>query len=651
MKLPKKIKLIVVIPLMAVIILVGGFILWQGVHASAYDGKIIEGVKVGQYNFSGMTPEQAKNVVEAVSKELEDGGLSVSYTDALKQERFVTIFPSFYLNNQQERFITVNVDDTVSALMGVGRYGSAMRQWESRLFSSLFGKNVEAHVQVDTDLFEKVLQANIASSERLARNAQVRYFNGKFTVTEESSGVTYPMDDQVQDAVEDLQSLSIPKLELEAVFQEPTIVASELSGFAQEFEQIIALGPITLTYSDDDYNRNLSWAVPKHMIAQQLSVDKDQKDRLYIKLAEDEFNGWLKENVLSDVEREAQDAQFILSADNKKVTTFVASHQGIQVDKEELSEAMAAALGARHAQVLLSALEPEKQQTHTPERIELVTVSSEPELTTEKSNKLGIKEVIGLGVSDFSGSPHNRIKNMSNAVDKLQGILIAPGEEFSLLNSLKPFTYSNGYLDELVIKGDEIKPEIAGGLCQIGTTSFRMAMNSGLNITQRRNHSLVVSYYNDPINGNPGTDATIYDPAPDFRFINDTGKHVMWQTTMNTRTGRLAFTLWGTSDGRKGSYTAPVVDRWIATGPMVEKKTVDLEPGQRECQSKHPGAEASFTYSVVKADGTKKQTVYESYYRPLPEICLVGATQEQIDQQEEEKKQEELADILFPDTE
>ena len=58
-------------------------------------------------------------------------------------------------------------------------------------------------------------------------------------------------------------------------------------------------------------------------------------------------------------------------------------------------------------------------------------------------------------------------------------------------------------------------------MCQIGTTLFRMAMNSGMPITERRNHSLVVHYYQDPVNGNPGTDATVYDPLIDFKFKND----------------------------------------------------------------------------------------------------------------------------------
>ena len=179
-------------------------------------------------------------------------------------------------------------------------------------------------------------------------------------------------------------------------------------------------------------------------------------------------------------------------------------------------------------------------------------------------------------------------------------------------------------MPELVIKGDALEPEIGGGLCQIGTTLFRMAMNSGLSIASRRNHSLVVRYYSDPRNGNPGTDATIYDPAPDFRFKNDTNQHVLIQTAIATSSGDLFFTLWGTNDGRTASYTAPIVSKWI---PVPEKKIIEtakLKPGETKCQKAFPGADASFTYTRLFADGKLDEQVFESHYRPLPEICLLG---------------------------
>jgi hypothetical protein len=55
---------------------------------------------------------------------------------------------------------------------------------------------------------------------------------------------------------------------------------------------------------------------------------------------------------------------------------------------------------------------------------------------------------------------------------------------------------------------------------------------------------------------------------------------------------------------------------------MIE--TTELPVGKKECQEVHMGAEASFTYTRELASGEKIQKVFESYYRPLPQICLVG---------------------------
>jgi hypothetical protein len=86
----------------------------------------------------------------------------------------------------------------------------------------------------------------------------------------------------------------------------------------------------------------------------------------------------------------------------------------------------------------------------------------------------------------------------------------------------------------------------------------------------------------------------------------------------------LQFALWGTSDGRKGSYTPPAVTRWIPAGETKYIETTNLEPGKQKCQGAHVGADTSFVYTIVRPDGEQEETTFESHYRPLPEICLVG---------------------------
>jgi vancomycin resistance protein YoaR len=149
-------------------------------------------------------------------------------------------------------------------------------------------------------------------------------------------------------------------------------------------------------------------------------------------------------------------------------------------------------------------------------------------------------------------------------------------------------------------------------------------MNSGLEVVERRNHSLVVSYYNDPTNNKPGTDATIYDPAPDFKFQNNTANYILLTTEVDMDSKELHFTFWGTSDGREGWYDAPTLLGWTGAGEPVRKETTDLAPGQEKCQAAHPGASTTFDYHVKYADGTQVDKTFASVYRALPKICLVG---------------------------
>ena len=105
---------------------------------------------------------------------------------------------------------------------------------------------------------------------------------------------------------------------------------------------------------------------------------------------------------------------------------------------------------------------------------------------------------------------------------------------------------------------------------------------------------------------------------------NDTGHWILITTDINLKTSDLAFTFWGTPDGRIGSYTPPKVIRWINPPEKKVIETSSLEPGKEECQHSYRGADTTFTYIITLPDGTRKEQVFPSHYRALPEICLVG---------------------------
>jgi len=212
---------------------------------------------------------------------------------------------------------------------------------------------------------------------------------------------------------------------------------------------------------------------------------------------------------------------------------------------------------------------------------------------------------------NFSPSQFIRVNSLKTTPEKIIKVLsnkygIKTERVPGLQNTLK------------VIKGNEIKLEVGGGMCQIGTTLFRMAMNSGLDITERRNHSYRVVYY-EPA----GTDATIYDPAPDYKFINDTKNYVLIQTRIEG--DDLYFDFWGTNDGRQPQQSDPVIYNIVSPGPKQFIETEDLKPGETKCvESAHNGADAYFDYTVTYADGTLKERRFPSHYIPWPAKCLVG---------------------------
>lgn len=254
----------------------------------------------------------------------------------------------------------------------------------------------------------------------------------------------------------------------------------------------------------------------------------------------------------------------------------------------------------------------------TPRKAAIVRRASWGVFEGADPERLGIREFLARGDSDFSGSPTNRRKNIALGAERVHGTIVAPGGEFSTMKTLGEITGERGWLPELVIKGNQTIPEYGGGLCQIGTTAFRGVVNTGLPVTERRNHSYRVRYY-EPA----GTDATLYDPSPDFRFKNDLTSHLL--ITKDLRRDQVGFLFWGTSDGRVASSTKPVVSNIIQPPPKKIIETTDLPVGETKCtESAHAGATARFDYEVRYPNGEVKKTTFTSVYRPWQAVCLVG---------------------------
>jgi len=244
--------------------------------------------------------------------------------------------------------------------------------------------------------------------------------------------------------------------------------------------------------------------------------------------------------------------------------------------------------------------------------ITLTTEITNPKIVSADRERLGLKELIGQGTTNFQGSPKNRIFNIVRALKQFENILIAPGEEFSFVDYLGEVDGEHGYLPELVIKYNKTEPEFGGGICQVSSTVFRAAIYSGLKITERRNHAYPVSYYKPY-----GMDATIYIPKPDLKFTNNTPGHILVQSTIEGN--NLTFRFFGTKDGRAVSVDGPHILERGGDGSMktVFTQEVNSRDGQNFIRDSfwsnykspslfpHPGEEA--VYTTKPAGWSEKQ--------------------------------------------
>jgi len=250
---------------------------------------------------------------------------------------------------------------------------------------------------------------------------------------------------------------------------------------------------------------------------------------------------------------------------------------------------------------------------------------------SEELKKLGIKELISGGETDFSNSPRNRIININNGLSKFIGHIVKPGEEFVFGNVLGPVEASTGYLQELVIKGDKTLPEYGGGLCQVSTTAYRAALAAGFPVTSRRNHSYAVSYYK-PL----GLDATVYPPSVDMKFMNDTANSFLIQSF--TIGSKAYYNFYGTKTNRTVRMIGPYYSAWSSPPAQKVEYSTNMAPGQTKVVGHAvPGVNVTWyryvTYNDEKVKDEKTgveqnksflETIY-SKYQARPNYFIKGA--------------------------
>jgi vancomycin resistance protein YoaR len=316
------------------------------------------------------------------------------------------------------------------------------------------------------------------------------------------------------------------------------------------------------------------------------------------------------EPLAKEIYKEPVNAQF--TVENNRVSAFSKSEEGQTIDFDKIDAQI-----KKDIPIIINSSKARNIPIKTP------VIKLEAETTTEEANNLGIVEELASGKSYFAGSIPNRMYNISLAASRVNGVLVAPGEEFSFNKAIGDVSKYTGYKEAYVIQAGKTVLGDGGGVCQVSTTLFRAVLNAGLPITERHGHAYRVGYYEQQ--SGPGLDATVYVPSVDFKFKNDTDNHILIQGYYNPEESSLTFTLYGKKDDRIVAVTNPVItsqtpppDPVTQDDPSLPKDTV------KQVEYAASGAVVSFKRTVQKEGKTVIDETFTTHYRPWGAIYLHG---------------------------
>ena len=140
---------------------------------------------------------------------------------------------------------------------------------------------------------------------------------------------------------------------------------------------------------------------------------------------------------------------------------------------------------------------------------------TQPEMTQERLQQHLLADKLATNTTSLSGSSSNRITNVKLAAEKINGVILQPGQTFSYNDVVGQRTKANGFKEAGAYSNGQVVQEVGGGICQVSSTLYYCAMVSNLKINTRACHYFPVGYIE------PGMDATVSWGGPEFKFTNN----------------------------------------------------------------------------------------------------------------------------------
>lgn len=557
----------------------------------SYQGKIYPNVSIQGLQVGEMTPQQAEAALRTQHQAFLQQPLTLAYADQTWRPGVDDIGLNFAFS------------DAVNRAYRAGRGNGLLENLQEVFAIWQNGLDLPLQVSIDQQKLRAYIAKTTAALEVAPADATLR-LDGVAVVTQPARmGRQVLVDQAVADSMPALMALQPHTVTLTTRELPPRLNDAAVADAQQRIEAMIQ-APLTLKVENKQY----VWQ-PED-IALMLDIARvpagTGTDQIAVAL-----NSYHLNRRITDIANETGRGSVNprVAWNNGDLKIIKQGKPGLRMDENQARQAILAAISSPTRELALPVREVA------------------PQVTEANLNSLGIKELISVGRSDFTGSAAYRIHNIGAGMNLLQGILIAPGEEFSFNQNIGEIDERNGFVKGYAIIQNRTQLEFGGGICQDSTTLFRAAFWAGLPITERWGHSFYISWYDryalGPQGNGAGMDATIFTGGPDLKFVNDTGNWLLMQSASNPRTGVAEIAFYGTKPNRQVSLTRRVYDQVPA--PTDPQFVTDPEqPKGFSRQSDHArGGMTIDVYRTIVEDGVKKQPeLFRTKFRAWPNIYV-----------------------------
>lgn len=241
-----------------------------------------------------------------------------------------------------------------------------------------------------------------------------------------------------------------------------------------------------------------------------------------------------------------------------------------------------------------------------------------PKVTTNDLGSEAFPDLLATYSTTFSTKNTNRSTNIRLATQKINGVVLMPGETFSYNQVVGKRTTANGFKVAAVYSNGEVSEGVGGGICQVSSTLYNAVLLSNLEVTERRNHTFHTGYVP------AGQDATVSWGAPDFKFKNNRNYPIRIVATVSG--GKITTKIYGLKQA--DDYTVKISSSIVGSIPYKTTYKTDssLGAGNTKVIQKGSNGLKSVTYKILYQNGKEvsREVISRDTYQPHNQIIARG---------------------------